>query len=128
VIKLMPLLVKLYNLYDDFVIRDACFADDYEYVLFVIVTILSLMTYHLITMTYPDYTGSCKSNYHTTTATTAPINCRKTDVERQTVNAYSQINKDNKTYKIKPPLIVIRWVLLVEQELCNLPDHLILPR
>jgi hypothetical protein len=26
-------------------------------------------------------------------------------VERQTVNAYSQINKDNKTYKIKPPLI-----------------------
>jgi hypothetical protein len=52
VIKLMPLLVKLYNLYDDLVIRDACFADDYDYVLFVIVTILSLMTYHLITMTY----------------------------------------------------------------------------
>jgi hypothetical protein len=50
-----------------------------------------------------DYTGSCKSNYHTTTATTAPMNCRKTDVERQTVNAYSQINKDNKIYKIKPP-------------------------
>jgi hypothetical protein len=34
-----------------------------------------------------------------------PINCRKTDVERQTVNANSQINKDKKTYKIKPPLI-----------------------
>ena len=48
----MPLLVKFYNLYDDLVIRDACFADDYEYVLFVIVTILSLMTYHLITMIY----------------------------------------------------------------------------
>ena len=51
------------------------------------------------------YTGSCKSNYHTMTATTAPINGRKTDVERQTINAYSQINKVKKTYKIKPPLI-----------------------
>ena len=51
----MPLLVKFYNLYDDLVIRDACFVDDYDYVLFVShnpLLLSSLMTYHLITMTY----------------------------------------------------------------------------
>ena len=54
-IKVMPLLVKFYNLYDDLVIRDACFVDDYDYVLFVShnpLLLSSLMTYHLITMTY----------------------------------------------------------------------------
>ena len=40
-IKLMPLLVKFYNLYDYLIIRDACFVDNYDYVLLVIVTIPS---------------------------------------------------------------------------------------
>ena len=53
------------------------------------------------------------------------MNCRKTDVERQTVNAYSQINKDKKTYKIKPPLIT--EVKSDDQEDCTIPALLATP-